>query len=463
VTNHSWQASLTTDRALHSQRAWLHLPAFAALPITNRNAKRDRAHQYYETIGILKRHMAFENPHITDDEALTYILERLPHLQPDDPTPVLGYPIRENVAAELEEYRQERMSNSNPSAEDLEIDRYDEEFFQRSKGNLAIDFTSTEIAPAEITAVECLLANEAAILERVVAALLSQIVEHSGKQFAKPPTVDYVRSRYRCRRILSLDRAADGCGLLQFTFAIPVRDEKDTVLQVTIHRDEVAPVANAAPAQSSDDSLSWTHPEMGTFSQANDWRKTIVLPEYAAFKYLDDGRNGEIEFAIPTWDGFEDSDTPPPPALEVLADFWRNRPTPRDICDYLLADFNNEWKTGNWWCHADAWTPHNPRPASADDLLQRLRLHQICTIAIDAVTAEVPQDTMLNPFTGEVIKIKPKKKGPPRPAFWAVHLSLSADFEEEHGLALLWHRGRFIGSGYVSDKIEPVKTYDPRA
>lgn len=460
MTQSGWQASLTSQRALHSMRAWLPLPAFAALPIAKRKQKQDPARQYYEAIGLLMGHMAFENSHITDEEALAYILARLPHLHPDDPTPVLGYPIRENVAAELDEYRQERTSNPNPSAEDLESERRDEEFFQRHQGNLAVDFNTTEIAAAEIAAIECLLANEAVILERVLAALLSHIMEHSGKKFTKPPTVDFVRSRYACLRILGLDRAKDDCGYLQFTFAIP-DDEEDSLLYITIHRDEVAPAANASPAQSSGDSLTWTHPEMGTFSQANDWRKTIVLPEFAAFKYLDDGRNDEIEFAFPAWHGHEDSNKPAPPALEVLDGFWRNRPTPRDICDFLWADFNDEWKSGNWWCYEDGWTPHNPRPASAEALLEHLRLHQVCTVPIPAVTAEPSPDTMLNPFTGEVIKIKPKEKGPPRPGFWAIHLSLSANFEEEHGLALLWHRGRFIGSGYVSDEIEPFKNYHP--
>jgi len=460
VTKYAWQASLTSDRALRSKRAWLPLPAFAALPIAKRKQKQDPARQYYQTIGLLKGHMAFENPDITDTEALNYLLARLPHLHPDDPTPVLGYPIRENIAAELEEYRQERMSNPNPSAEDLELDRRDEEFFQRHQGKLAIDFTTPEIAPAEIAAVDYLLENEAAILERVLAALLSHIVERSGKKFAKPPTFDYVSSRYACLRILSLDRAEDGCGYLQFAFAIP-DDEEDTLLHVTLHRDEVVPTTNASPAQSSSDSLTWTHPEMGTFSQANKWHKTIVLPEYAAFKYLDDRRNDEIEFALLVEYDPAAADKPTSPALEVLDDFWRNRPTPRDICDYLWADFNDEWKSGNWWCYEDDWPPNTPRPASADELLERLRLHQVSTVYIPAVTADPPQDTMLNPFTGEVIKIEPEEKGPPRPGFWAVHLSLSADFEEEHGVALLWHRGRFIGSGYVSDEIEPFKNYHP--
>jgi hypothetical protein len=81
-------------------------------------------------------------------------------------------------------------------------------------------------------------------------------------------------------------------------------------------------------------------------------------------------------------------------------------------------------------------------------LVQHLRLTEVCAVYVED---ELEDDSHI------------EDQRAPRPGFWAVQLSFQASFEEEHGVALLWHLGRFIGSGTIADGAEADDDYSPTA
>lgn len=442
--SHSWQDSLTTERALHTLRAWLYLPSFAELPVGPPEERDSTEEFWWYVICDLKLVASFENPQITDEEGLEYILRRCPHLSPDDIMPPLGYTVRDSIAVELNEVRNPERPREFFTPDEIKFEREDEEFYRCQRGYLAVDFENERVTPAQAAAIEYLLQNEDTVLDSVLAAMLDEIVRSGDKQFLETPPVEYVREKYSCQRILGQGSEEDGIGYLEFSFDVP--EEEKSLIRVVTLGGRVQKVVGEW-AEDDDDSSSWRHPELGVFRKSKDWAKTVILPEYNVFCCEGSRDADEITLVC-------ESDAN---AVQTLNEFWQNRPSPVQIREYLWADFNDEWGSGNWWTDDSSWSPTSPRPASAEELNSLLNLRSVSVVHFPEVTGK----PVKNPFTGEFMDVKPGTV--PRPGFWAIDLTFHASFEEEHGIGLLWHRGQFVGSGYGYGDARPSRSYDPRA
>ena len=153
---------------------------------------------------------------------------------------------------------------------------------------------------------------------------------------------------------------------------------------------------------------------------------------------------------------------PSPEAVAQIELLWeKHESLPPLILAYLLEDLRGEHGNRIWWSTMPAveWpeTIGRTRPESVEEI--RSCLHGP-SLTVRYFPEENGESLAINPFTGEPLD-KPTKPRPIRPAFWAIELTFSCDWEEEHGLAVFWRNDRFIGSGYGYGQGQPPDDYAP--
>ena len=181
---------------------------------------------------------------------------------------------------------------------------------------------------------------------------------------------------------------------------------------------------------------SWQHPSLGEFvwSPGGRWKKK---------KPLTDG----VAFLLAT-EQFDP--TPPSIAASQLAE---DVAASRDR--YLSGSYDYLWGAlcGN---HTNHRYEHiESRPPSKDGMVRQLSLYEL---AVRYIPEQTATSAVVNPFTQEAVSVDPPLIS--RPAFWTVELTFHAVFEEEHGVAVLWHDNLPISCGFASD-VWPPNDYSP--
>lgn len=218
----------------------------------------------------------------------------------------------------------------------------------------------------------------------------------------------------------------------------------------------------------------WKHQDLGEFRlEEFGWVTKIADPWEGGFCLQDKEdatENSETTYSSPGGHlevSIEDNSSgqksqPETLALQQLELFWKvRRDLPEGLLGYLWEDLQGEHGNRMWWSGIDEsrWeeTARTPRPRSSSDIRRFL--------TGPGVTARYfPEDSgesiAINPFTGELLE-KPTKPRTPHPAYWALEFAFGCDWEEEHGLAVFWRNGRFIGTDYGYGQGQPADDYQP--
>lgn len=122
---------------------------------------------------------------------------------------------------------------------------------------------------------------------------------------------------------------------------------------------------------------------------------------------------------------------------------------------YLWDEMVGKRISDNWWAKESLGN----RPLSREELAKQIQLGYVSIRYFESTTGK--SVVSLNPFTKGPLPIDPAKIPVARPAIWAIELSFVAEFEEEHGIGVLWHNNNPISSGFGSGDVEPPDGYLP--
>jgi hypothetical protein len=202
-------------------------------------------------------------------------------------------------------------------------------------------------------------------------------------------------------------------------------------------------------------SNKWNHPEFGSFESSHfGWHTTIQCERIGKVSLTIDAP----DFSRDPVSGWRVCGPPRSVAVALLVDSWKRCDhIVTSALEYLFGEISGAIKTCNWWGAPEAWNSVNNKPTSVEQLATALVSKDFIFRVrhFPEVTGEPP----INPFTKQ--PVESDSLPDPRPSFWAIELCFDAEFEHEHGVGVLWHKGRIISTGYGYGDVSPPRDYQP--